>query len=186
MSVKTTNGAADQKGFSLLELLLVVAVGAVLILAGLAAYRLVSENNNVNEAMRLLNTLKQQVQTAYQGEGQYTATNAEMIALLRDLRAFPAGVLNAAGDTANHPFGGTVTFEGTDQVFTISFNEVRRSACIAIGQAFDVTADSDLSAFEIDGANPDTGDDGITLADLQTACPAENDEAGTTLSWEFF
>ncbi len=183
MSVQTNKQTADQKGFSLLELLLVVAVGAVLILAGLAAYRLVSENNNVNEALRLLNTLKQQIQTAYQGEGEYSG---DVLITLRDLRAFPAGVLNAAGDTANHPFGGTITFAVDDQTFDINYNGIRRSACIAIGQAFDTTADSDLSAFEIDGASPDTGGDGIDLADLQAACPADNDTAGLTMTWTFF
>ena len=47
-----------QSGFSLLELLLVVGVGALLLLAGLATYRLVSEGNNVNAATQMLNTLK--------------------------------------------------------------------------------------------------------------------------------
>jgi prepilin-type N-terminal cleavage/methylation domain-containing protein len=171
----------SQKGFSLLELLLVVAVGAVLILAGLSAYRLVSENNNVNESLRLLNTLKQQVQTAYQGEGEYTGNiNNTLI----DLRAFPDGVLTSSGQ-ARHPFGGDINFNANGNTFDIVFTGVGRAACIAVGQAFDSTSDSDLADFQIDGTDPDTGGDGITLADLQGACPGAND-AGADMTWTFF
>lgn len=182
MSVKTLNFDKKQKGFSLLELLLVVAVGAVLILAGLAAYRLVSENNNVNESLRLINTIKQQVQRAYQSEGSYTGN---IVTTLIDLRAFPAGVL--AGATPRHPFGGDITIAPVagGNSFTITFEDIERSACIAIGQTFDTTADSDFVSLEIDDENPDADDDGITLADLQAGCPA-GDAAGVPMAWTFF
>src|SRR5688572_7331469 len=86
------------KGFSLLELLLVVAVGAVLILAGLGAYRLVTENNNTNQATRLITTLKQQIQQAYQGQASYGTGN--IIDDLVSLRALPSDIgTSGTGDS---------------------------------------------------------------------------------------
>jgi prepilin-type N-terminal cleavage/methylation domain-containing protein len=174
----------NEKGFSLLELLLVVAVGAVLILAGLAAYRLVSENNNVNEAARLINTLKQQVQRAYQSEGEY---NGDIQAILTDLRAFPAGVLNAAGE-AQHPFGDDIEFVANGNSFDITFENIGRSACLQIGQLFNENSDSDFVGLTVDGADADAGDtdDGtISIADLQAVCPA-SDAGGLDMTWTFF
>ena len=174
-----------QDGFSLLELLLVVAVGAVLLLAGLGAYRLVTQNNAQNDAVRLLNILKQQTQKAYQGDGTYG--NGDLIPTLISLRAFPAGVLS--GTTPRHPFGGEIEIEGNGDTFTLSFSDMERAACISIGQAFNSNTDPDFVQLSI-GAAPGGaigGTDGmITIAELtgSGACPTGNDETG--MHWEFF
>lgn len=177
----------NEKGFSLLELLLVVAVGAVLILAGLAAYRLVSENNNVNEASRLLNTLKQQTQRAYQSEGDYGADGTDLVPILTDLRAFPNGTLNAAG-VPQHPFGAAITIvaSGAGTSFDIGFTNIERAACMALGQQFESAADSDFVTLSIGGADPDGDADGdITLAELAATCPAAN-AGGALMTWTFY
>ena len=61
----------NDKGFSLLELLLVVSVGILLILAGLAIYRNVTNQRLTNETVRLVNVIKQETQKLYQGERGY-------------------------------------------------------------------------------------------------------------------
>ena len=172
----------NKKGFSLLELLLVVAVGAVLILAGLAAYRLVTENNNVNDAVRLLNTLKQQTQRAYQSEGDYGV--GDLVPIMTDLRAFPSGVLNGAG-VPQHPFGGNITIVGANQSFVITFEGIERSACMQLGQQFDTSADSDFVDLQVGGAAVAGAADGLSLAELGAACPAAGG-AGADMAWTFF
>lgn len=175
----------NEKGFSLLELLLVVAVGAVLILAGLAAYRLVTENNNVNDSIRLLNTLKQQIQRAYQSEGTY---NGDIDATLKDLRAYPAGTLQAGGQ-ARHPFGGRVTYAANSSTFSIIFGNIERSACIQLGQLYNSSTDSDFVSLDINGnGNPDANGDAngiIDLSELQSDCPAAN-AGGVPMTWTFY
>lgn len=174
-----------EQGFSLLELLLVVAVGAVLLLAGLSAYRLVTQNNAQNEAVRLLNILKQQAQKAYQGDGTYGTS--DLVPTLISLRAFPAGTLS--GSTPRHPFGGDIEIEGNGDTFTISFNDIERAACISIGQSFDSSTDPDFVQLSI-GAAPGSaigGSDGrISINELTAAgaCPTGNSETG--MHWEFY
>lgn len=171
----------NQKGFSLLELLLVVAVGAVLILAGLAAYRLVTENNNVNESVRLINTLKQQTQRAYQSEGDYGA--GDLVPVLTTLRAFPAGVLNAAG-IPQHPYGGDILIVGANNTFTIVFEDIDEAACIQIGQSFDAAVDSDFVQLAVaeglaDGTGAALADTSIVT--LDGACGAD-----VEMAWTFY
>lgn len=176
-----------EKGFSLLELLLVVAVGAVLLLAGLGTYRLVTQNNNINDAIRILNVLKQQTQRAYQGDGQYPGSSTAPEGLeetLIDLNAFPAGVL--AGTTPRHPFGGVIEIDGRGETFTITLTNIDQSTCISIGQAFSTASDPDFVGLDI-GSTDIGGTDGIvTIAELTAtgACPTSPGRA--TMTWEFY
>jgi prepilin-type N-terminal cleavage/methylation domain-containing protein len=174
---KCINTKTNEKGFSLLELLLVVAVGAVLILAGLAAYRLVTENNNVNEATRLVNILKQQTQRAFQNQATYGT--ADIVPILINLRAFPAGSLNAAG-TPVHPFGnGDIDVLGVSDTFTITFSDLDTSACI---QVFNETTDSDFNGLEIGGATL-AAVDPEDIVEINTACAGA---ATVNVEWSFF
>jgi len=84
-----------QKGFSLLELLLVVAVGAILILAGLAIYRNITNNTQINEASRVLNVIKQETQRIYQGEATYGA-GTDIEPILVNAEAVPAKYVQGA------------------------------------------------------------------------------------------
>lgn len=166
------------KGFSLLELLLVVAVGAILLLAGLAVYRNVTDNANVNESLRLLNVTKQETQKLFQGEGQYPAQ--DLNAVLVDANAFPTSAL--FGTQPRHPYNGDITVTGTGRTFTILFEDVPEASCIKIGQAFAVE-DADFVDLTIGGTtNVDSDGNGIFGAiELQNACNGDTD-----MTWEFY
>ncbi|PCI01891.1 MAG: hypothetical protein COB76_00280 [Alphaproteobacteria bacterium] len=166
-----------QKGFSLLELLLVVAVGAVLLLAGLAVYRNVTDNSKVNESIRLLNVTKQETQKLFQGEGNYPAQGLNDV--LVDSKAFPTSALN--GDQPRHPYNGDITVTGTGRTFTILFADVPEASCIKIGGTF-AAEDADFVDLSIAGNNMDAGADGVFGAlELQNACDGDSD-----MQWEFF
>ena len=170
------------RGFSLLELLLVVAVGAVLILAGLGAYRLVTENNNTNQATRLLTTLKQQVQQAYQGQASYGATN--LLDDLTALRALPTDLgTSGTGDsmTAKGMFG-TIAVTGATSNFRIAFNNVPKGACVRLGQQFTSQNANDFVSLQV-GSTTYTQSSTITQASLTTACSDQS--ASNTMTWTF-
>ncbi|MBU6235122.1 MAG: prepilin-type N-terminal cleavage/methylation domain-containing protein [Alphaproteobacteria bacterium] len=165
-----------QSGFSLLELLLVVAVGAVLILAGLGAYKLVSEGNAATQSIRQLQTLKQQVQQAYQGEASYgTTANADLTATLQAMRMLPPDMpLN--GTTLRNGFSSTttVTAGAATSQFVITYNGVSRNACVKMGQTYTTANASDFVSLTINGgaalttpnvANLTTGADGCDADD---------------------
>lgn len=170
----------NKKGFSLLELLLVVAVGAILLLAGLAVYRNVTENSRVNESVRLLNVTKQETQRLLQGEGSYPAgSTGNLNSLLIDANAIPADRL--VGTTIRTPYNGDVNVTGNSRTFTISFAEVPEAACIKIGQVFS-TNDSDFVQMTVGGTEPAQGANGTyTAVGLQTRCVDSNE-----MIWEFY
>jgi len=107
-----------QKGFSLLELLLVVAVGAILILAGLAIYRNITANTSVNDTSRMVNVLKQEVQRIYQGEASYAALDND---LLVDTQVVPD--VSIDGNDVNVPTVANINAvcgDGVDMIWTFN------------------------------------------------------------------
>ncbi|NBX66757.1 MAG: prepilin-type N-terminal cleavage/methylation domain-containing protein [Proteobacteria bacterium] len=170
------------RGFSLLELLLVVAVGAVLILAGLGAYRLVTENNNTNQATRLLTTLKQQVQQAYQGQASYGTGN--IIDDLASLRALPTDLgTSGTGDSmiAKGMFG-TIAITGITNNFSIALSTVPKGACVRLGQQFTPQNSNDFISLAV-GSTTYNQSSTITQAALLTACSDQT--ANNTMTWTF-
>lgn len=175
-----------RSGFSLLELLLVVAVGAVLILAGLGAYRLVSENNNTNQATRLITTLKQQVQQAYQGQASY-GSGAGIVDDLVALRALPSDLATVGtGDTmtAKSMFG-PITIIGNATNFSIAFANVPKGACIRLAQQFTPQNANDFVSLSVGStaltqASPATS---FSQSALATACSDQT--SVNTITWTF-
>lgn len=176
------NSDRDTAGFSLLELLLVVAVGAVLILAGLGAYRLVTENNNTNQAIRLLSTLKQQVQQAYQGQATYGTGN--LVDDLTALRALPTDLgTSGTGDsmTAKAMFG-NITITGNTTTFSIGLANVPKGACVRLGQQFTPQNANDFVSLQV-GSQSYNQSSSITQVVLLASC---SDQAGNnTMTWRF-
>ena len=164
-----------QKGFSLLELLLVVAVGAILILAGLAIYRNVTSQTQVNEASRLLNVLKQETQKLYQGEGTYDAAGTNLNEVLINANAVPSANVTGA-NTINSPFDQAVNVESAGTTFTITYEAVPQGACINMGRLYTAN-DPDFQQVVIDGT-PLTAP---TVAEVNNNCS----DTGSDMVWTF-
>jgi len=171
------------RGFSLLELLLVVGVGAVLILAGLSAYRLVTESNAATQGIRQLQTLKQQTQQAYQGESGYgAAANASLLATLQSMRMLPPDMAPdaaVAATTLRNGFGNTTTVKAgaTVSTFIITFNGVGASACNKMGVVFSTATSSDFVGLTIGATVLATP----TVATVAAACANDTN----VMAWEF-
>lgn len=176
----TNDNQTKEAGFSLLELLLVVGVGALLLLVGIATYRLVTQGTSVNEAVRVLTTLKEKTQRAFQGQRGYGTAGTDLVPTLVSMKAFPSGVLDD-DDTPRHAWGDTIDIEvNTDtQMFDITFNNVPSDACVNLGTTFDAD-DTDFDSLSVNGAAITEELNATTLSD---ACddPDEND-----LIWSFY
>jgi type II secretory pathway pseudopilin PulG len=166
-------------GFSLLELLLVVGVGALLLLAGIATYRLVTQGTSVNEAVRVLTTLKEKTQRAYQGQRSYGTPGTDLVPTLVTMRAFPAGVLDG-NDTPRHPWGDTIgiAVNANAQQFDITFTGVPTDGCVNLGTTFD-NDDTDFVQLRV-GGTPVTGE--LNATTLAGVC---NQDAND-LTWTFY
>lgn len=167
-----------QKGFSLLELLLVVAVGAILILAGLAIYRNVTLQTQVNEASRLVNVLKQETQKLWQGEGVYGAAGDNLEATLISANAVPSAYVESPTSVVS-PTGGEVDVlvATNPRNFTITFPDVPTDICINLGRLYTAN-DPDFESVTIN----DTAQTAPDVASVTTAC---SDSDSNTLLWEF-
>jgi prepilin-type N-terminal cleavage/methylation domain-containing protein len=142
------------QGFSLLELLLVVAVGAVLILAGLGAYRLVSDNNNANAATRQVQSLKTAVQGMYQGQSSYGAAKAKLTDVLIDANAAPSDMITSSTTTLRSAFGTDVTVAAIGTAppsFGVTFAGVPKNACTKLGMLYSTVNSSDFVNVQING-----------------------------------
>lgn len=173
----------QEAGFSLLELLLVVGVGALLLLAGISTYRLVTQGTSVNEAVRVLTTLKEKTQRAFQGQRGYSnGADGTISSILVTMNAFPAGVLDS-NNVPRHTWGDTIDIAANPsdaQKFDITFNNVPSSACVSLGTSF-YEDDTDFFSLDIDGQTFDSGNP-VTVASIAAACGT-----GTvTMTWTFF
>lgn len=173
------NEANKEGGFSLLELLLVVGVGALLLLAGIATYRLVTQGTSVNEAVRVLTTIKEKTQRAFQGQRGYGTPGTDLVPTLVTMKAFPAGVLDA-NDLPRHSWGGEIgiSVNNNPQQFDITFNGVPTDACVNLGTTFDAD-DTDFVQLSIGGSQV-MGQ--LNATALASAC----NQASNDVTWTFY
>jgi type II secretory pathway pseudopilin PulG len=185
-------------GFTLLELLLVIGVAALLLIGGIATYRLVSEGNKATEATRLLLTLKQEANVLAQAQGGFyngiVFTSATATAsVLTDMGVLRIGQRN--------PFGGMLAIVPVvpTQAPTLAappaapaanvgalwvyMDGLSRSACLKM-----VMAINDPNSVTNIGVGP-TGAAGVavaaipvTMADAVTRCSSPSSNA---IQWIF-
>lgn len=156
----TTPTKTRESGFTLLELLLVIGVAALLLIGGIATYRLVSDGNKATESTRLLLTLRQEAGTmAQQQGGTYDGIVYESTSAATDTPLVTSGVLRVG---QRNPFNGDITIGpgATPQQLSITFANISQSACAKLIQAINngnevisVTANSTaLATFPITAA----------------------------------
>jgi len=180
--MKTTN-ANRESGFTLLELLLVIGVAALLLIGGIATYRLVSDGNKSTEATRLLLTLRQETQTmAQQQGGNYagiefdttdgTAATGPLIT---------SGTLRAG---QRNPFNGNIVVksEASDANVSVQFTNLSQAGCSKLAQA--VTNNNEVVSVAVgkDGGAGTALTFPINASTVATAC-----SGGTTygITWQF-
>lgn len=157
-----------EEGFSLLELLLVVGIGALLLLAGLSTYRMVVQDNAVNQTVSAVFAVKSSVKKTFASQNGYGA--GSLIPSLVASNGFPSSIKVDTGTmTANHPLGGAFDVVAAVGAFRIELYGLEQGDCMKIGMAFDTQSEDDFVSLE---AGPDTYDltSPPTVALLQTSC----------------
>ena len=155
-----------QKGFTLLELLLVVGVGSLLLIGGIATYRLVTEGNRANDTSKMVLTMKQELQTLFQGGSSYPAGDLEDS--LTASGAWPTG--------GRSPFNTAVTATGAGATFEIEIEDLPRGACVKIVRSIYGTGQE----ISLDG-----GATGVTAANAGTSAVAACPDDVNTITWTF-
>lgn len=175
-------------GFTLLELLLVIGVAALLLIGGIATYRLVSDGNKTTETTRLLLTVRQEANAmAQQQNGVYTG-----IAFTGAAGADTASPLVTGGvlrSGQHNPFNGTMVITPTpdaggvaDANLEVTFNSLPQSACTKLMQA--INNPSEVVSVQANGGTVYAGATlPVTSANAGAACNLTT--ATNTITWVF-
>jgi prepilin-type N-terminal cleavage/methylation domain-containing protein len=124
-----------QSGFTLLELLLVIGVAALLLIGGIATYRLVSDGNKATETSRLLLTIRQETQTmAQQQGGIYSGITYDSTSNVTTQPLVVGGTLRL---NQRNPYNGAIVITPvtSDTQLSISFAGISQAGCVKLIQA---------------------------------------------------
>ena len=175
-----TKTSTRESGFTLLELLLVIGVAALLLIGGIATYRMVSDGNKTTDATRMLLSIRQAAQTMSQQQGgTYTGITFTTTPATPDSPLVGAGVL-ASGQ--RNPFAGNINITAPSATQSqIQFTNLPKSACIRLMQAItnpnELVSVAGTSGAAITGANLP-----VQASAAATSC---NNAAANTVTWIF-
>ena len=130
----------NKKGFSLIELLLVLGIIAALAITAFMIYPKVSSSNNAQTEASNINTIKASVSSLYSSSPDYNGLTTEVGI---KSKIFPDTMVNTAGTAALNTFKGPVTLATSaespsgvaDSAFTISYEDVPSAECVKIVSA---------------------------------------------------
>ena len=114
------------RGFTLMEVLLVIAVGAGLIIASIVFYQQADGGSKLTQAFQQVQSTVSGVRQLYSSRSSYGTIDLTETAV--DNNVFPSSMLDVNGDPRN-PWGGEVGIEGSGTTFTITLPDVPRDAC---------------------------------------------------------
>lgn len=130
---------AKAKGFSLIELLLVLGVLAILLVAAFVVYPQVRDRNQANAEVSNLTAIKANVTNLYASKGGNYAGLTNTVAV--QARVFPSNMTTSTGSTsstANSAWGGTVavvaagTGTSANREFTVTYSTVPSGVCLGL------------------------------------------------------
>lgn len=167
----TTTFSRREDGFTLLELLLVIGVAALLLIGGIATYRLVSDGNKTTEATRLLLTLRQEAQVMSQQQGgNYDGITFDSATSAPNSPLVISGVLR---DGQRNPFNGDIVIAptGVNNVqLEVQFTNISQASCLKMIQAINNPNEVVEIATDDGQYVAANGDLPLSATDAATAC----------------
>ena len=98
--------AFNQKGYSIIELSIALAIISIILVGSLAGVQRVLRSNNVNSDLRNINLTAASLSTMYSSQPN---TAVVAMATLVGLRVFEGFAVDAANNTVTNAFGGRIT-----------------------------------------------------------------------------
>lgn len=165
------NKILKNSGFTLLELLLVIGIGALLVIGSMALYQVIFINVNTSKTMGLVYDIRQTMHEIYQGQSTYgyavtPPATINMVGVLQQ-----EGVIAADG---NHPFRGNVNVVvlADRSGFYVQLEDIPASACAKIVTSLAVDPDAEsVRRISLEPADTDVTLDGTNqVANIVEDC----------------
>lgn len=171
-----------QKGLTLAETLMVLAIGAVAIVGGTILYMQASRNSKMNAGIIQLATLSSQVRTTYSGQSSYGSVGPIVAPLLAANAVPPDMRIEGNTTTLRNAWGGNTTVASANNgtQFTITFNNVPADACVRLPT---INAGSVGGAFAAVTINGQPMGMPVNIADASQECEDRTD--GNTLVFTY-
>jgi type II secretory pathway pseudopilin PulG len=181
------NFKKQSKGFTLIEILLVVGFIALASVGVYTIYNKVQISNNANAESRNIDLIRSGVKSLYASQTNYGAAAANLNTILNNARIVPEVMNGGQTGTANitNSFGGAVTVTvvglngGTNNAFRITYAQVPAAVCTKLA----ASAAAQFDAVTAGGSNVKTfGVNQIDVAALTAGC---NTDAGAGVTMTF-
>jgi len=127
--------ATRQAGFSLIEIIVVLAIGALIVAGALSLYSSASSSQSSSQLYSDLSAIRASVKTLYSTQGGYGT--ASLNSILINAKKVPT-TMSVSGTTINHALNGTVTVTGATGNFTMTVTEIPTDVCIGLLSAASV------------------------------------------------
>ena len=128
-----------QRGFTMVELAVVVGIGAVILVIALAVVPAVLANNRANAEMQELPSILSNIQKAYSNAPTYAGATLDAVIRLNALPAERVTIPGAGAATATNRWGGTITLavanlSATNDIVRLVYSNVSERECKAVIQ----------------------------------------------------
>lgn len=174
------NGRARQGGFTMVELGIVVAIAAAILVIALTVVPTVLSNNRSNAEMQELPSVVTNIQKAYSNAPNYNGATLDAVIRLNALPSERVTIPAAGLATAANRWGGTITMAvatitSTDDIVRLVYTGVTERECKTVIQGLGGLT----RRIYVDSANSGTAGNGtivkadgaaVVLATLGTAC----------------
>lgn len=177
----------DEKGFSLLEVLLVIGVGSILLFAGMGTYNMATESYKVSDAKRTVASLKQRVQNLFSGQTTY-GSNVDLTQVSLNADLFPTTALDGGGDPIT-PWDTGIEIIGKGDQFYVKILDLDKKPCIYMA-TLDFSNDDDYVMTGTTGGAGNTGDVTVmgVIGTVPSAAVADGvcNDTGNNLGFLFY
>lgn len=160
--------ASRQAGMTLIEIIVVLAIGALIIGGALSLYANASSSQSSNQLNSDLTAIRASVKSLYHTQGGYGTSSLN--SLLINSKKVPT-TMTITGTTINHALNGTITVTGATNNFTMTVTSIPTDVCVVLLAAasgfisIQVGSNAALSTFPI---SPTTASTDCSTAATQT------------------
>lgn len=138
----------SERGYTLIETLLVIAIMAFAIAAVVALYLTITSGNAVNQATQQVQAISSNIQKAYNTSGSPYSSLTTQAGI--NIGVFPDGMVR--GTTVYNSWNGTVSLQGSATNFTITYTNVAQAACASLAST-SASLGSSLTQVTVNGSS---------------------------------